>query len=178
MAGQQQLSTSDDTTRSSNQKNVKVAESEDQWESRVIIISNRIRYVSFAASAYNQQQQHSFGRKAQQKTSQSLRPTGVIIQSHETSIGGDLDTDPALRFRIGGSCIIRESVKLKENCFARRRVSQGKWIEQFPGSGRAHQRGDIRVSESEEKPEEFAHLRVPRSSVFARGRSADAGTGT
>ena len=61
MAGQQQLSTSDDTTRRSNQKNVKVAESEDQWESRVIIISNRIRHVSFAASAYNQQQQHSFG---------------------------------------------------------------------------------------------------------------------
>ena len=125
MAGQQQLSTSDDTTRSSNQKNVKVAESEDQWESRVIIISNRIRHVSFAASAYNQQQQHSFGRKAQQKTSQSLRPTGVIIQSHETSIGGDLDTDPALRFRIGGSYIIRESVKLNENCFARRRILQG-----------------------------------------------------
>jgi hypothetical protein len=92
---------------------VKAAESKAQWESRVIIISNRIRHVSFGASAYNQQQ-HSFARKAQhaEKTSAILRPHGSHTQkSHETSIGGDLDTDPALRFRIGGSCIIRESAK-------------------------------------------------------------------
>jgi len=73
-----------------------------QWESRVIIISNRIRHVSFGASAYNQQ--HSFARKAQQqKTIAILASHGSHTQSHETSIGGDLDTDPALRFRIGGS---------------------------------------------------------------------------
>ena len=93
---------------------VKAAKSKAQWESRVIIISNRIRHVSFGASAYNQPNNTALleKRSSREEHPQFCVPHGSHTQkSHETSIGGDLDTDPALRFRIGGSCIIHESAK-------------------------------------------------------------------
>ena len=56
--------------------------------------------------------------------------THTQMQSHDTCIGGDLDTDPALRFRIGGSYIFIVSVS--KTIFGS--ISQANKVRSSPGS--------------------------------------------
>jgi hypothetical protein len=69
-------------------------------------IRNHICHVRFKVSAHNQQ--HSLVRSAAVVGSTAISvPRGNHTQSScnhdDTCIGGDLETEPALRFRIGGS---------------------------------------------------------------------------
>jgi len=124
--------------RNNQKKKEKKSKTKAQWESRVIIISNRISVTATSASGCHITKQHSFmQQRSRGGSNRILTPRGVShkhAQSHDTCIGGDLDTDPALRFRIGGSCNLSRSVSK----MVKEKNSENKEIEEYtprvPGS--------------------------------------------
>ncbi len=91
-------------------------------------------------------------------------------QSHGACIGGDLDTDPALRFRIGGSYNLSPVSKNVKKIGESTRIARI-----FPGPGPDHGNdGDPGIRKRRIARCNCIHLLIPGSCVLSRGRSAHA----